>query len=317
MTAGVESPKDLLNVPQPKTVETTKNKFEYLCLNATKAYFKEVVSENQTYIRVIAKIALLAFPLIAAFAILEAAFDLLMAPLIFIANRIAGPQEIPQETAPPNLENSNAADVPPIAPLASEITKSVDDIGLGRTPPQKPTIQRTSSFDQLPFAVTFQIPKGEAKKPDVFIPMTETTKVLNPVPVPVAEIEIAPNAIDSAPTTPTTDPLPAEPVLTAETEILPTTPTKNPLPATLTPPQKVTPLYFNRNFAQRTRVRNSLLPEVPLPPPTPPSPAPTVTSNNSSSKLSRKAPTPPADTKQSASLTKRALTFLSRRNSTD
>ncbi|HEX2583241.1 MAG TPA: hypothetical protein VHL30_03905, partial [Chlamydiales bacterium] len=143
MTTRVESTKDLLNETQPAVVET-KNRFEYLCLNATKAYFREVVSENQTYITVIAKISLLAFPLIAAFALLEAAFDLLMAPITFIANCIAGPQEVPPEIPPADREDSKTLGVPPPAPVTPyKITESVDDIGLVKK--RKP-IQRSGSL---------------------------------------------------------------------------------------------------------------------------------------------------------------------------
>jgi len=85
----------------PAITPQTKSKYEYLCLDLTRAYCREAVSDQSTCLSVIAKVALLAFPLIAILAALEAVFDLVIAaPITFIANCIAGPQEITPEILP-------------------------------------------------------------------------------------------------------------------------------------------------------------------------------------------------------------------------
>lgn len=79
----------------PAVAPETKNKYEYLCLDLTRAYFTKVVSDESSCLSAIAKVSLLAFPVIAALVALEALFDLFIAaPITFVANCIAGPQEI-------------------------------------------------------------------------------------------------------------------------------------------------------------------------------------------------------------------------------
>ena len=129
----------------PAITPQTKSKYEYLCLDLTRAYCREAVSDQSTCLSVIAKVALLAFPLIAILAALEAVFDLVIAaPITFIANCIAGPQEIPAPAAPsapsspvnngqlaPMVEESQISDSEESA-TASEISDEEPEVQVGQ-----------------------------------------------------------------------------------------------------------------------------------------------------------------------------------------
>jgi hypothetical protein len=87
------------NTIQTNAAKSKNNKYEYLCLDATKAFFREAVSEKTTCTSVLAKIALVAFPIIIALIALEVAFDLAVAPITFLANWIgnASSQPLPHD----------------------------------------------------------------------------------------------------------------------------------------------------------------------------------------------------------------------------
>ena len=227
----------------PAITPQTKSKYEYLCLDLTRAYCREAVSDQSTCLSVIAKVALLAFPLIAILAALEAVFDLVIAaPITFIANCIAGPQEIPAPAAPsaPSSPVNNGQ----LAPMVeeSQISDSEESATASEISDEEPEVQVGQR--QTTQTVTTEQPNEESQ---VQVGQGQTTQtVITEQPNEESEVKVGQG--QTAPTVNTTNVV--TPSDTSGPKVLKAAETKNPTPREVQNSKKGNSKGKSRNLLQ-------------------------------------------------------------------